>query len=143
MAVSWIAASWWLIFGWLLLRWLLLPFSLCKTPFTLRRLLTYTPSCCFQGLSWASSSASKRAEPHADHWNIALTRLLLGIPEIHKRGILVSSIDVPKAFYVVRVPQLWNLPLTGFEPALLKVACVNNRWSWQLAYRVLWVLINK
>ena len=37
---------------------------------------------------------------------------------IHKRGILVGSIYVPKTSFEVRIPQTWNLPHTGFEPAL-------------------------
>ena len=35
---------------------------------------------------------------------------------IHKRGIVVGSIYVFKASFEVRVPQPWNLPLTGLEP---------------------------
>ena len=58
---------------------------------------------------------------------------------ILKRDLVVGSIYVPKASFEVRVPQPWNLPLTGlkpervpqpwnlsltcFEPALLKVPC--------------------
>ena len=38
-----------------------------------------------------------------------------GMTEIHKRGMLVSSIYVPKAFFEVSVPQPWNLPFTRFE----------------------------
>ena len=31
--------------------------------------------------------------------------------------MVVGSIYVSKASFKVRVPQPWNLPLTGFEPA--------------------------
>ena len=48
---------------------------------------------------------------------------------IHKGGIVVGSIYVSKASFEVRVPWLWNLPLTGFEPAFLKVQCVDSRLS--------------
>ena len=66
---------------------------------------------------------------HADYRDIALVELLLRITSIHKRGILVGSIYVPKAFFEVRVPQPWNLSLAGFEPAFLKVPYVGSRLS--------------
>ena len=91
--------------------------------FTHRPFLLYSPSCCFQGLPGAGSSASKVAGLHADHWNIALARLLFRITAINKRSILVGSIYVPRTSFEVRVPQPRNLPLTGFEPAFLKVLC--------------------
>ena len=105
--------------------------------------LPYTPSCCFQSLSGASSSTSKIAGLHDDYWNIALARLLHWITAIHKRGILVGSIYVPNSSFEVRVPQSGNLPLTGFEPAFLKIPWVSSHLSWQFSHRFSWVLINK
>ena len=58
------------------------------------------------------------------------------ITTIHERAILVGSIYEPKASFEVRVPQPWNLPLTGFEPAFIKVPCLDSRLSWQLGYKV-------
>ena len=71
--------------------------------------------------------------------------LLCQMTAIHKRGILVGSIYATKVSFEVRVPQpwnlsltgfeparvleLWKLPLTGFEPAFLKIPCVNNHLS--------------
>ena len=125
-----------------------LPFTASTTDwrecfFTLRRFLPYTPSCCFQSLSGASSSTSKIAGLHDDYWNIALARLLHWITAIHKRGILVGSIYVPNSSFEVRVPQSGNLPLTGFEPAFLKIPWVSSHLSWQFSHRFSWVLINK
>ena len=73
---------------------------------------------------------------HSDHRNIAQAQLLIWITAIHKRGILIGSVYVPKASFKVKVPQPWNLPLTGFEPAFLKVPCNNSHLSWWLGYRV-------
>ena len=73
---------------------------------------------------------------HSDHRNIAPAQLLFWITAIHKRGILIGSVYVPKASFKVKVPQPWNLPLTGFEPAFLKVPCNNSHLSWWLGYRV-------
>ena len=76
---------------------------------------------------------------------------------IHKSGIVVGSIyfkasvevRVPQpwnlpltGFEPARVPQPWNLPLTDFEPALLKVPCDTSRFSRRLGHRVLRVLID-
>ena len=71
-----------------------------------------------------------------------MAQLLHRMTAIGKRCIVVGSIYVPKAYFEVRVPQPWNLPLTrfeplsvpqqwnlsltGFEPAFLKVPCVSS-----------------
>ena len=47
---------------------------------------------------------------------------------MHKRNMAVGSIYVPKASFEVRVPKPWNLPLTGFEPAM-----VPQPWNMPLA----------
>ena len=67
---------------------------------------------------------------------------IVQITAIHKRGILVGSIYVPKASFEVRVPKPRNLPLTGFEPASLKVPVVSSCLSRRLGHRVSWVLID-
>ena len=111
--------------------------------FTHWHFLLYTPSCCFQGLPGAGSSPWKVAGLHADHQNIALAWLLFWITAINKRGILVGSIYMPRTSFEVRVPQPRNLPLTGFEPAFLKVPCGISHLFWQLGHKVLWILPNK
>ena len=73
---------------------------------------------------------------HSDHRNIAPARLFFWIIAIHKRGILIGSIYEAKASFKVKVPQPWNLSLTGFEPAFSKVLCSNSHLSWWLGYRV-------
>ena len=55
----------------------------------------------------------------------AQAQLLPQITPIHKKGILVGSIYVPKASFEVKVPQPWNLPLAGFEPVFRKALCVS------------------
>ena len=79
------------------------------------------------------------------YWSYKRSRakLLFWITAIHKRGILVGCCYVLKASFEVRIPQPWNLPLIGFEPAFLKVPWVNICLSWRLSHRALWVLINK
>ena len=114
-----------------------------KALFTLRRFLPYTPSCCFQDLPGALSSPSRVAGLHAGHRNIALVRLLCWMTAIHKRVMLVGSIYLSKTSFEVTAPEPWNLPLTGFEPAFLKVPWITSRFYWRLGNRVLWVLINK
>ena len=65
----------------------------------------------FRASLGAGSSTSKLAGPHADLQNIALARLFVWITTIHKRGIVVGSIQ-----------GLWltscvmkNLPLAAFK----------------------------
>ena len=111
-----------------------------KEFFTFSCFLPYIPSCCPQGLSGAGSLPSKVAGLHADRQNIAPAQLLLRMTAIHKRGIVVGSIYVSKASFKVRVPRL---PLTGFEPAFLKIPYNDSRLSWRIGHRVLWVLINE
>ena len=100
--------------------------------FTLRCFLPYTPSFCFQGLPRWGSSPSKVACLHADHQDIAAAWLLCRMTAIHKRGILVGSIYVSKASFKVRVPQPWNLSLTGFGLIFFEVRCVSSRLYWRL-----------
>ena len=45
---------------------------------------------------------------------------------------MVGSIYVFKASFEVRVPQPWNLLLTGFEPAFLKVPRVTCLDDWAI-----------
>ena len=110
--------------------------------FTLRRFLPDTPCCWLQGFPGASSSTWKLAGLHADHRNIVPAQLLCRMRVIHKRGILIGSIYVPKASFEVRIPQPWNLPFTGFEPTFLKVPCIGSCLSWRSDRRVLWVVID-
>ena len=110
--------------------------------FTFRHFLPCTLSCWFWGFLGTDSATSKLAGLHADHWNIVPVQLLRWMAAIHKRGILVGSIYVPKASFEVRVPQPWNLPLTGFKPAFLNIPCVSSCLFWQVGHRVLWVLID-
>ena len=97
----------------------------------------------FKASLGAGSSTAKLAGLHADLWNIAPAQLLLQMTAIHKGAIVVGSIYVSKASFEVRVPWLWNLPLTDFEPAFLKVQCVDSRLSWWIGYRVLSCEYNK
>ena len=84
--------------------------------FTLRRFLPCTPSCWFSGFHGANSLTANLAGPQAHHRNIVLAQLLRQMTAIHKRGMLVGFIYVPKTFFEVRVTQPWNLPFNGFEP---------------------------
>ena len=108
---------------------------------TFRRFKPYTPSCWFQSFPGAGSSTSELARLHADLQNIAPARLFPWITAIPKRAIMIGSIYVSMGSFKVRVLQLWNLPLTGFEPAFLKVLGVNSRLSWRSGHRVLCELI--
>ena len=89
--------------------------------------------------SWQFNLKVSRASCQSSKHNPCST--IAWITAIHKRDISVGSVYVPKASFKVRVPQPWNLPLNGFEPAFLKVTCVSCL-SWQLGHRFLWVLID-
>ena len=98
-------------------------------------LLSRLPWCLQFNLK--GSRASCWSSKHSPSLTIALCTA------IHKRGILVDSIYVPKTSFKVRLPQLWNLPVTGFEFAFLKVPWIKSRLPWELDHRIFWVLINE
>ena len=100
-------------------------YGLERAFFTIKRFLPCTPSCWFWGFPETDSPTSKLAGLHADHQNIVLAQLLGQMTAIHKRGILLGSVYMPKSPFEVRVPQTWDLPLTDFEPAFLKDPCVS------------------
>ena len=114
-----------------------------ESVFTLRRFLPYSPCCWFQGFPGVSRSTWKLAGLHADHRNIVPARLLCRMTAIHKRGILVGSIYVPKVSFEVRVPHPWTLSLIGFKPIFLKVPRVSSGLSRRSDRRVLWVVIDE
>ena len=104
---------------------------------TVRWFLRYTLSCWFPGFPGAGSLTLNLAGLHADFWNIAPSQLFVWITTILKRGIMVGSVYGPNASFEVRVPQPWNLLITGFEPEFLKVLYVNSHLFWRLCHRAL------
>ena len=117
------------------------PFTTSATDFRVH-FLPCPPSCFIQGLPGAGSSTSKVAGLHVDLWNSPGPTIVLNHSNPQKRYTIRFYLCA-QGLFEVRVPQPWDLLLTGLEPEFLKVTCNDSCLSWQLGYRVLRVLINK
>ena len=133
--------------GWMPLSWLLLTLSLCKTPLGETGCLD-NPYFLFTGcLSIRFFDSTQHSQldhlwltvlhcaalvglsgRHASHWSPVLpTQPLPREAEDFPRG---KRHLCTKDLLEARVSQPWNLVLTGFEPAFLKVSCVHSCLSW-------------
>ena len=91
-------------------------------------------------ISWSQQFNIKVSR--ASCWSLKLSPgpTIALIRAIHKKGIMLGSIYVPKATFGVRTSQLWNLSLTRFEPAFLKVPYGSSQLPWRIGHRILWIL---